>query len=159
MRKLWNRPDLAVWSLSTNDRAGKGNMNICTYVTAVSMNPKLMMVAVYHSTKTRKNIQLGSTVILQLLSESLAPAVRVCGQQSGNSIDKITRLKKRFRLQEHNGLYYFSDACGFMELRITDVHEVAGDHTLVTGEVIFSKNLYAVPVLTTTYLKENKITR
>jgi flavin reductase (DIM6/NTAB) family NADH-FMN oxidoreductase RutF len=159
MRRLWNRPDLAVWSLSTKDPTGKGNMNICTYVTAVSMDPKLMTVAIYNGTKTKENIRLGDTVLLQLLTEDLAPVVRVCGQTSGSNIDKISRLQKRYELLQYNGLYYFANAAGFMELTITDIHDVGGDHVLMTGEVITSKNLCDQPLLTTTYLKENGYTR
>jgi flavin reductase (DIM6/NTAB) family NADH-FMN oxidoreductase RutF len=95
MRKIWNRPEGAVWSLSTRSVSEVGNMNICTYVTVMSLKPKLMMVAVYKNTQTLKNIALGKTVVLQLLTEELAPVVRVCGRQSGKLIDKIARLQKR----------------------------------------------------------------
>lgn len=159
MRRLWNRPDLAVWSLSTQAADGTPNLNICSYVMSTSLDPKLMTVAVYHGTKTRENIQNGETVLLQLLSEELAPVVRVCGQQSGHSVDKIKRLQKRYELMEQDGLYYFTKAAGFMLLEITDLYENGGDHTLVTGRVFTSKNLSDAPILTTTYLKEHKFTR
>lgn len=159
MRKLWNRPASPVWSLSTVSESCKPNMNICTYVTAVSLQPKVMTVAVYHGTKTRENIVLGSRVLLQLLTEDLAPAVWVCGQQSGRTIDKISRLQKRYQLEECKGLFYFLTAAGYIELSITDIHEPGGDHTLVTGQVLFSRNLTDKPILTTTFLREHKYTR
>jgi flavin reductase (DIM6/NTAB) family NADH-FMN oxidoreductase RutF len=97
--------------------------------------------------------------LLQLLSEELAPAVRVCGQKSGHVVDKITRLKKRYNLQQEDNLYYFAAATGIILLEIIDIHENGGDHTLVTGRVLASKNLHDSVVLTTTHLRERKIIR
>ena len=57
MRKVWNRPAWPVWSVSTTDQSGQGNINIATYVQAVSLDPKLMTIAVYKGTKTLANIQ------------------------------------------------------------------------------------------------------
>lgn len=159
MRKLWNRPDDAVWSLSTMSEKGVANMNICTYVTAVSLEPKLMMVAVYKNTKTLENVSIGKTVLLQLLPQDLAPVVRVCGQMSGKKIDKISRLKKRYDLLEENALYYFSEAAGFMVLEVEQLIETCGDHDLMVGKVVKAKNLHDKDILTTTYLKTEKYIR
>jgi flavin reductase (DIM6/NTAB) family NADH-FMN oxidoreductase RutF len=159
MRKLWNRPDDAVWSLSTRSGSGVPNMNICTYVTAVSLEPKLMMVAVYKNTQTLENVSVGKTVLLQLLTQDLAPVVRVCGQMSGKKIDKISRLKKRYELLEENDLYYFSEAAGFMVLEVEQLIETSGDHDLMVGKVVKAKNLRDKDILTTTYLKAEKYIR
>lgn len=159
MRRLWNRPAMPVWSLSTVSNEGVGNFNICTYVTAVSMEPKLMQVAVYHNTQTHKNIKVGGFVLLQLLTQELAPVVRICGQQSGAKIDKINRLKKRYTLEEVNGLWHFTQAAGFMTLRVEQILVIAGDHDLVIGSIIDHKNLSDAPLLTTDYLKEHRYIR
>jgi flavin reductase (DIM6/NTAB) family NADH-FMN oxidoreductase RutF len=161
MRKVWNRPNLPVWSLVTTDTSGQYNMNICTYVTSVSMEPKLQLVAVYNGTKTLANIQANPTapILLQLLSEELAPVVRVCGQQSGLQIDKIARLQKRYDIAYRDGLPYFSRAAGIMYLLPQALHDCGGDHQLLVGTVAWSQNLYDLPLLTTDYLKDNKFTR
>lgn len=154
MRKLWNRPDVAVWSLATSSKAGVPNMNICTYVTAVSLEPKLILVAVYKDTQTLENVRVGERVLLQLLTEALAPVVRVCGQQSGKTIDKIKRLAKRYELKENNGLYYFTKAAGYTELLVDQLIETSGDHYLLVGKVLTTKNSHDDKILTTTYLRE-----
>lgn len=159
MRKIWNRPADAVWSLSTQSETGIGNMNICTYVSAVSLDPKLMMVAVYTGTQTLDNCMIGGTVLLQLLTEQLAPVVRVCGQKSGKDINKIDRLAKRYALQQHKGLAYFSDAAGFIELEIEQMVGTTGDHVLLIGKVMHGKNILDAVLLTTSYLKANKYIR
>ena len=161
MRKIWNRPNLAVWSLVTSDALGQANMNICTYVTAVSMEPKLMMVAVYRGTKTLDNLKQSPTkpVLLQLLSAELAPVVRVCGQQSGSKIDKIKRLKKRYQFGDENNLPFFKDAAGYLVLLPEAVTEIAADHLLYTFSVLKQVNIVDVPLLMTDILRSQKIIR
>lgn len=161
MRKLWNRPDWPVWSLVTRDERGEPNLNICTYVVPVSMEPKLMAVAVYEGTKTLANLQEypRATVLLQLLTAPLAPAVRVCGQQSGHIIDKLTRLQKRFAMHTDEGLPYFCDAAGYLLLTPQTISSVVGDHVLYTFAVTKHKNLTDYPVLTTTILRDQKYIR
>jgi flavin reductase (DIM6/NTAB) family NADH-FMN oxidoreductase RutF len=159
MRKLWNRPDLPVWSMVTKDETGHSNLNICTYVTSISMKPKRILVALYRGTKTLENIEKTQHGLLQLLSEELAPVVRVCGQQSGYAMNKLARLQKRYTFNEHAGLPYFETAAGYMELRFTQLIDVHGDHVLGVATVVKACNLHDVPILTTTYLKNNHYTR
>lgn len=134
-------------------------MNIATYVQAVSLDPKLMSIALYKNTKTLTNVRQTKRALLQLLPESLAPVVRVCGQKSGNDIDKITRLQKRFELKQHNDMYYFTNAAAFVDLKLVDLHDVGGDHLLGTFAVVKQKNLHDVPILTTDYLREHNYIR
>lgn len=154
MRKIWNRPSWPVWSVSTVNAQGKGNMNIATYVQAVSLEPKLMMIGLYKNTQTLANIADTKRAVLQLLPETLAPVVRICGQKSGRDIDKITRLQKRFDLKQINNLYYFTEAASYVELELQELIAVDGDHLLGICTVGKQKNLHDVPLLTTDYLRE-----
>ena len=47
MRRPWNIINLPIYSLQTVDSNGKLNMNICTYVSVVSMKPKIYSIAIY----------------------------------------------------------------------------------------------------------------
>ena len=68
MKRPWNIVSPPVYSLLTFDDDGKLNMNICTYVSAVSMQPKMYSIAIDYTSKTYKNLQKSSKVVLQLLS-------------------------------------------------------------------------------------------
>lgn len=155
MRKLWNVPDWPVWSVSTRDAAGRGNMNIATYLTPVSMEPKLITLGVYHGTKTRASLSLGATCVVQLLGEVQASLVPLLGKESGLKTDKIARLVRRgvALAETKEGFYYLPEALGYMVLEITSVLEVEGDHTLMTGRVLRSKQGSTGSVLTTGYLR------
>ena len=52
MKRPWNIVDHAVYSLVSYDNENNINMNICTYVSAISMKPKVFMIAIYYGTKT-----------------------------------------------------------------------------------------------------------
>ena len=60
MKRPWNIISPPVYSLVTYDEEGKVNMNICTYVSAVSMKPKIYSIAIDYTTKTYKLYKLDS---------------------------------------------------------------------------------------------------
>jgi len=159
MRRIWNRPAYPVWSVSTVNEAGQGNMNICTYVTPVSLQPKLMLVSLYHHTRTLANVQSTKRALLQLLTREQLTAVRTCGRQSGNDIDKIARLMTTHPIASYHDVSYFANCAGFMELNFVDFVAVGADHLLGVARVETAKNLTDGEILTTEYLKEQGIIR
>ena len=134
-------------------------MNICTYVTPISLAPKLILVSLYHHTKTLANVREHPRALLQLLTEAQASAVRTCGHNSGNQFDKLARLEKTHQINYSQGLPYFAEAAGFIRLDFQEFTEVGADHTLGIGRVVGSKNLSDAPILTTYYLREHGIIR
>ncbi len=135
------------------------NMNICTYVSSISMDPKLLMVALYKGTKTLENVAATKEGLLQLLGEKHAGAVAICGKQSGHNLKKLERLKKRFSFAEVEGLHYFDDTPAIAKLTFINLIEVEGDHVLGVCRVDWSKNLFDVPLLTTDFLKGKRLIR
>ena len=56
MKRPWNIIDLPIYSLQTTDKKGNINMNICTYVSAISIKPKMYSIAIDYNTKTFENL-------------------------------------------------------------------------------------------------------
>jgi flavin reductase (DIM6/NTAB) family NADH-FMN oxidoreductase RutF len=157
MRKPWNRISLPVYSISSNV-GDNHNMHICTYVSAVSMEPKHYMVAVYHGTKTLELINENPRFLLQLLSEEQYPLVRLLGQQTGHKIDKISRLQKRDLLEYYKGFYHLKEALSIIELET--INKISGgDHDVFICNVISYQNLKEGEPLTTSFLRHKKIIR
>ena len=151
----WNRVPQAVYSLSTTVD-GEVNMNICTYVTPITMAPKQLIVGVYHGTKTWENFKQTGEGLLQILGEHQPHLIRALGKKSGNTYNKHRYLQKSVAYQKD--LAYLSDCLGYIHLRVkTWIPE--SDHDLVICEVISWKNLREGTPLTTTYLKEHTIIR
>ncbi|MFM7177551.1 MAG: flavin reductase [Bacteroidota bacterium] len=157
MRKPWNIPDFPVYSLSTQ-MAGKANMNICTYVSAVSMKPKIYMIAAYQNTQTLTNLESSDTAVLQLLEQSQFGLVKHLGKMSGARFDKISWLRKRGVLEDWMGFPVISNVCSLVLLKKTKTIRFAGDHVLFLFSVeknkVFSENY-----LTTGILKNKNIIR
>ena len=88
MKRPWNIIDSPIYSLQTVDRNGKINMNICTYVTAVSMKPKIYAIAIDYNTLTYKNVKNSNQFVLQLLSKNQIELVKKFGKKSGYKFNK-----------------------------------------------------------------------
>lgn len=160
MRRPWNRPCLPVYSLSTLQEDG-GNMNICTYVTAISMQPKRYIIGVYKGTKTLENLLKEPRVVLQLLGEDQYKIVRLLGQHSGHKINKIARLSGKvstISFSDGPELIYLNDAVAVMTCTAINYMD-AGDHFAFLFEVNSYRNIREAPVLTTCLLRDKGVIR
>jgi flavin reductase (DIM6/NTAB) family NADH-FMN oxidoreductase RutF len=162
MKKPWNRINLTVYSISS--KAGEEqNMHIITYATAVSMQPKQFVVAVYNGTKTLELIHKSPHFVLQLLAAHQYNLVKLLGQQSGNKIDKIQRLQKRNLLTQWNGFAVLKEAIAWMEMKAIPLPVNKSfkqpDHQLFLCDVVAHKNANADDALTVDILREKKLVR
>ncbi len=134
MQKPWNLIDTAIYSIATTNKNGLVNMNICTYVTAVSMQPKRYAIAVYHNTQTLENITDGSKVVLQILHKEHIFFVKKLGMQSGKQYNKQNYLAKKNALTKWNDCTVLNNACAYIELLpLQSIN--AGDHQLYLFDI------------------------
>jgi flavin reductase (DIM6/NTAB) family NADH-FMN oxidoreductase RutF len=157
MRKPWNLPELPVHSLMTSGDGERVNMNICTYVTAVSMRPKRYAIAVYHGTRTLENLRASGSAVLQVLHPDQIRMVRHLGFRSGMTTDKDAWLRTGGRLSDWGGHSVLTGASALVELRMVDRWDV-GDHDLYLFDAGASKTLRDA-VLTTGDLRRAGIIR
>ncbi|GDX48791.1 MAG: flavin reductase [Bacteroidota bacterium] len=157
MRKPWNRPHLPVYSVSSH-YGNDYNMHICTYVTAVSMEPKMMLTALYHGTKTIDLVSKQKQFVLQLLNQHQVSYVRLLGKQSGFKRDKIKWLRDRDLLIPFNGYFIFRECAAAMLIDVKDTI-TSGDHTCFIGLVKQHQNINPDDILTTEQLRLHGIIR
>jgi flavin reductase (DIM6/NTAB) family NADH-FMN oxidoreductase RutF len=157
-KKPWNLIDTTVYSLATTNVDGEVNMNICTYVTAVSMQPKRMAIAVYNGTKSLENMLINSTAVLQILNNNQYNLVRLLGQQSGILINKYARLTKRKELLQWHNYNVLQNAIAVMEVKAIQQID-AGDHQLFICDVLRHQNFSNDSILTLQTLRHHKIIR
>ncbi len=155
MKKPWNLPDLPVYSLATTGVVGF-NMNICTYVSAVSMKPKRFMVAVYHGTRSLENMLAEQQAVLQLMDASQTGLVRTLGKKSALHFDKQSWLRKKDVLTEWQGFTVLKDAAAWMLLQKL-WYKDAGDHVLFLFDVLKYQVNTPDNLMTINTLRENKI--
>jgi flavin reductase (DIM6/NTAB) family NADH-FMN oxidoreductase RutF len=156
MQKPWNMIDVPVYSLATYD-VERVNMNICTYVTAVSMKPKQYIVAVYQNTKSLENLKEGKTAVLQLLHRSQVRLVKTLGKTSGKTYDKDRYLRKYNHLEQWKGYDVLRNTSATLLLR-QQWSRITGDHTLFLFDVMAHRSTDG-DMLTLRHLREKKIIR
>ncbi|MFN8243021.1 MAG: flavin reductase family protein [Ferruginibacter sp.] len=156
-KRPWNRVNLPVYSIASRHK-GQTNMNIITYVSQVSMQPKLFHCAVYHNTQTLENIAKEKEFVLQLLAASQYRLVNLLGRQSGKKVDKTGRLNKRNALMNWQGYPVLKEALALIRLQVIRQY-CDGDHTCFVCSVTAYKNLNSGEPLTLDELRKHKLIR
>lgn len=156
MKRPWNIIDLPVYSLVSYDTSDNLNMNICTYVSAVSMKPKIYSIAIDFNTKTYQNLITSDKFVLQLLSKENISLVRTLGKKSGKKINKDSYLKKK-KLINWKGYDVLSDVCALIELKKNNEIKTQGDHHIFIFDAISYKSITDKNILTTDDLIKKKI--
>lgn len=151
MKKPWNRSSQPVYSVSSY-HAGDANMHICTYVTAVSMQPKRFIVALYKGTRTLELVGRERRFVLQLLSSEQHRLIPLLGRKSGHQTDKIALLNRRGLLTEWEGVQVLSQALAWMDLSVIDTMD-GGDHVVVLCDLLRYRNVCPGPPLTLDILR------
>ncbi len=165
MQRPWNRVNLPVYSISSNDCNGNANMHIITYAQAVSMQPKQFICAIYYGTKTLELVEANPHFVLQILAAEQYRLVDLLGKKSGKNINKIERLQKRNLLIDWNGFYILKEAIAVMEMKAVPLSLGEGlgvrlpDHKLFLCDVLAYKNINDGEALTLDILREKNMIR
>lgn len=159
-RRPWNAVSQQVYSISSVHDDGLCNMNIATYVTAVTMEPKRYMIAIYRNTKTHDNVfNTKRPFLLQGLSLSQINLVKVLGKKSGKKMNKQAYItKKDIAYSHYNNCIYLNDSA-FVLAMDPEQFIVLDDHDLVIARVtkIVMQKHDGVHYLTTHDLQESGI--
>ncbi|MBX2946049.1 MAG: flavin reductase family protein [Cyclobacteriaceae bacterium] len=152
-KKPWNRVDQPVYSIAS--KAGdQANMNICSYVTPVSMKPKRFIVALYKNTLTLELVRKNPEFILQYLTRDQHRLINLLGKKSGHAIDKISRLKNQVTV--YNDFVVLKDCLAYAHLKAVAWLD-GGDHWCTLCDVVAYKNIQEAVPLTLNYLRDKKI--
>lgn len=138
MKKPWNRTDQPVYSVSSF-HDDDTNMHICTYVSAVSMQPKRFMVALFKGTRTLELVSREKRMVLQLLSAGQHRLIPLLGRKSGHDTDKLAILERRGLLTCWEGIRVLSEALAWMDLSVIGSMD-AGDHVMMLCELVRYRN-------------------
>ncbi|HRX11142.1 MAG TPA: flavin reductase [Draconibacterium sp.] len=157
MKRPWNIPNLPVYSVATYDQNGEVNMNIATYVSAVSMQPKKIAVAIFKGTKSFENMLKNEEVVLQLLHASQFNLIKKLGQTSGYELNKFNYLNKKELLETWLKKPVLKNVSSRLLLKKMSYQET-GDHWLYVFDVLKTKT-FNQDYLDTSTLSEKKIIR
>ena len=147
MRRPWNIIDVPVYSLATYGENGV-NMNICTYVSVISMKPKQYLIGIDPATKTMSNLNVESNSVLQLMHKNQASLIKPLGKKSGFNFDKYEWLQKNDLLATWNGKPVLKNCSAYLLLEKIKQFNVQGDHELFCFNVEKSRTVNDTGILT-----------
>ena len=156
MKRPWNIIDSPVYSLATYNQSGF-NMNICTYVTVISLKPKIYCLAIDPNTHTFTNIKKENRFVLQLLNIDNISIVRTLGKKSGKNYDKEKYLMKKDLTTKWNNYDVLKNTNATVELILKKHYKNIGDHDLFTFDIGKFKTYNENNILTFQDLINNKI--
>ena len=134
MRRPWNIINLPVYSLLSYSNIL--NMNICTYVSVVNMNPKIYIISLDYKTQTYQNVMNNdANVILQLLSVKNLSIVKNLGKKTAKNFNKLKYLSSNNLLTKWRNYNVLKNASSFIELKKEDVVHKMSDHALFSFKV------------------------
>lgn len=158
MKRPWNIVSPTIYSLITYNKNNKLNMNICTYVSAISMKPKMYAIAIDFDTLSYQNLKENSElVVLQLLSSENSKLVRKLGKTSGFKTDKQEYLTKNNLLTNYKKHQILKNINGLVILKKNKVIDDLGDHALFIFDVVGYKTFSQNPCLNFQDLVDQKI--
>lgn len=147
MRRPWNITEAQVYSLATYSKDGV-NMNICTYVSVVSKNPRLYATAVDYHSQTYSNLLENGKAVLQILSIQNMKVVNSLGKKSGNTFDKQKYLESNELLSTWKSFKVLKNAIAYLEVDVKKSLNIGGDHELFIFDIIGSKTNSEKDILT-----------
>lgn len=133
MRRPWNITNMPVYSLASYS-GDEFNMNICTYVTAISRTPKMYAVAIEQWSVTLDLLRKENIAILQILTREQLNLTKILGKRSAHSFNKQQYLNKHDLITFWHGKPVLKECAAYLQLRKTDEIKT-GDHFLFLFEL------------------------
>ncbi len=116
----------------TAQASGKKNGMTAAWVSQVSFNPPLIMVAIAPARFTHGLIKASGFFAINTLSEDQVELAKYFGTHSGKDVDKFSTIPY---IEAGSGSPVLKEAMAYVECKLVNAFE-AGDHTLFIGEVL-----------------------
>ncbi len=122
-------------TLLTAHYRGKKNVMAAGWVTPVSSNPPMVMVAVFPGRYTHDLIQKSGQFALNIPARPLAEKVKRAGELTGAEVDKFLQLGLTPYEGQQVSAPLIAECIGHLECGVVDTSR-AGDHTLFMAEIV-----------------------
>jgi flavin reductase (DIM6/NTAB) family NADH-FMN oxidoreductase RutF len=121
--------------VSTIDKQGRPNAAPFSFVTPVSANPPLVLIASAPNRHTLSNIRETGEFVLNMVSESMLNKMWICSKAFPKGVSEIKEAGLTERKSINVKTPSIEECAGWIECRFDSEHE-AGDHVLVVGRVL-----------------------
>jgi flavin reductase (DIM6/NTAB) family NADH-FMN oxidoreductase RutF len=121
--------------VSTADKQGRANAAPFSFVTPVSANPPLVLIASAPTRHTLSNIRETGEFVLNIVPESLLDKMWLCSKAFPKGVSEIKEAGLTERKSKHVSAPSIEECAGWIECRLEFERE-AGDHILIVGRVL-----------------------
>ncbi len=122
-------------TLLTAQYRGKKNVMAAGWVTPVSSNPPMVLVAVFPGRYTHDMIQKSGQFALNIPARPLAEKVKQAGERSGAELDKFLQIGLTPYEGKQVSAPLIAECIGHLECGVVDTTR-SGDHTLFIAEIV-----------------------
>ncbi|MEZ4867318.1 MAG: flavin reductase family protein [Caldilineaceae bacterium] len=129
----------------TTGRGSNANAITCNWVSQVSFEPLLVMVAVEKQSRSHQLLEAEGIFVINVLAKEQAQLARRMAAPHRLNPHKVARVEHRPGV---TGAPVLTEAMAFLECNVHHALEAGGDHTLFVGEVIAGALLQAGEPLT-----------
>jgi flavin reductase (DIM6/NTAB) family NADH-FMN oxidoreductase RutF len=121
--------------VSSVDKQGRPNAAPFSFVTPVSANPPLVLIASAPTRHTLSNIRETGEFVLNTVSESILDRMWLCSKAFPKGVSEIKEAGLTERKSQRVGVPSIEECTGWIECRL-EFEKEAGDHILVVGRVL-----------------------
>jgi flavin reductase (DIM6/NTAB) family NADH-FMN oxidoreductase RutF len=121
--------------VSTADKQGRPNAAPFSFVTPVSANPPLVLIASAPNRHTLSNIRETGEFVLNIVPESILDKMWLCSKAFPKGVSEIKEAGLTERKSKHVRAPSVEECAGWIECRLESEHK-AGDHVLIVGRVL-----------------------
>jgi flavin reductase (DIM6/NTAB) family NADH-FMN oxidoreductase RutF len=137
--------------LVTAATSEKSNVNAVEWIMPVSEKPPMLAISLRNTSLTLDLLCTSMEFVVAIPTEKMRAAVALCGSTSGKFIDKFSEASLTQVKASKVGAPLLLEAMANIECKVIN-YTSAGDHTLVTAEVVevhLPKDEKALPLVIT----------
>ena len=122
------------YAISSADGEGDVNIMVANWLMQVSFSPRLLALGLARKAYSRQLIMKGRVFGVNVFNRDDEDAIMGFTKSRDSHPDKVSSAS--YSLSPELNLPVVEGAAAHLELRVTDIVETGGDHTIVVGEVV-----------------------
>jgi flavin reductase (DIM6/NTAB) family NADH-FMN oxidoreductase RutF len=118
----------------TSRYADDVNIMVANWVSQVSFEPRLLALGLQKTSYTHGLVEKGKVFAVNIFAEEDEDAIKEFTKGREKDPDKVKNA--RYSAGPETGCPILDDAAAYIEVKVTDIFDIGGDHDVVVGEVV-----------------------
>lgn len=122
------------YAITTSDGAGEVNIMVANWFTQASFTPRLVALGLSKTAYSHQLVEQGRVFGVNIFRKDDDRLIKGFTKSRSRNPDKVAGAS--FHLSPTVGVPVIEGAAAILEVRVTQIVETGGDHSLVVGEVV-----------------------